>query len=279
MKLRYEINNKLATFNVPDNTFFFRGNDENLSHKYSDITRSCNWYNSGFTIYSLKEYIDFEQLKSRLTQAIRDVISNTSKEISLEGFSLEKYHKYVDHKTHLNVIKKTRRLYSNDLKFDDKKVISIFEKLINLPLTYNLHGTDFKQWVIARINTPNSIGFNPAHKDIYEFFDRDNYIPQMINIWIPICGVNKSTGLAMVPGSHLLNENKIERTQAGSLFEGSKYSVNCIKSWDGENSMKLISPKEGSALIFSSHLIHGLGINNNNDETRVSLEFRLFKKN
>ena len=279
MKLRYEINNKLVSFKVPDNTYFFRGNDENLSRKYRDITLNCSWYNSGFTIHNLRESLDFEQLKSRLSETIKDVISNTNEDISLERFSLEKYHKYVNHKTHLNVIKKTRRLYSTDLKFDDRKVISVIEELINLPLSYNLPGTDFKVWVIARINTPNSISFNPAHKDIYESFDRDNYIPQMINVWIPICGVNQSTGLAMVPGSHLLNENKIERTKAGSFFEGNKYNVNCIKSWNRESSMKLISPKEGSALIFSSHLIHGLGINNNNDETRVSLEFRLFKKN
>ena len=50
---------------------------------------------------------------------------------------------------------------------------------------------------------------------------------------------------------------------------------NCIKSWDGKNEMSIISPKYGSFLLFSSHLIHGLALNNNKDETRVSLEFRL----
>ena len=89
MRLRYEINNKLVSFNVPDNTYFFKGNDENLSRKYRDITLNCNWYNSGFTIHNLKEYIDFEELKSGLSQTIRDVISNTNKDIPLEGFLLE----------------------------------------------------------------------------------------------------------------------------------------------------------------------------------------------
>ena len=39
--------------------------------------------------------------------------------------------------------------------------------------------------------------------------------------------------------------------------------------------MFLASPNEGGILIFSSNLIHGLGKNNNTDETRISLEFRL----
>ena len=101
----------------------------------------------------------------------------------------------------------------------------------------------------------------------------------MVNVWIPICGVNMHTGLPIVPCSHLLNENKIIRTKSGLELEGQQYSVNCIKSWDRDNRMKLISPKEGYGLIFSSYLIHGLGFNNNLDETRVSLEFRLHLKN
>ena len=276
MELTYTINNKLVSFNVEDDTPFFKGKEENLSQKYNDITFNCNWYDSGYVIYDLSEFIDFNQMKSRLTKTIRNKISETNREINLEGFSLEKYHKFVNHETHLDVIKKTRRLFADDLIFDEKKIISCIEKIIGLPLSYSPHGSSFKQHIIARINTPNSIGFNPAHKDIYEYFDGENYIPQMINVWIPICGVNKSTGLPVVPASHLLNENKIERTKAGSFFEGSKYSVNCIKSWDSETSMKLISPTYSSALIFSSHLIHGLGVNNNIDETRISLEFRLY---
>jgi ectoine hydroxylase-related dioxygenase (phytanoyl-CoA dioxygenase family) len=34
----------------------------------------------------------------------------------------------------------------------------------------------------------------------------------------------------------------------------------------------------GEVLIFSSHLVHGLAINEESDTTRVALEFRLYKK-
>ena len=147
MKLKYQINNKLETFNVADDTIFLTGENENLSQKYKDITLNCDWYDSGYTIFSLKEFVDFNQLKSRLTTTIRDEIYKTNKEISLEGFSLENYHKYVSHDTHLEVIKKTRRLFSEDLKFDDKKIISGIEKIVNAPLSYSPHGSDFKQWI------------------------------------------------------------------------------------------------------------------------------------
>ena len=47
-----------------------------------------------------------------------------------------------------------------------------------------------------------------------------------------------------------------------------------IKSWNNKSEMELISPNQ-DLLSYSHHLIHGLAINNNEDETRVSLEFRL----
>ena len=70
-------------------------------------------------------------------------------------------------------------------------------------------------------------------------------------------------------------ENEILRTKCQSIVDGRKYSVNCIKSWREKNNLELLSPNYGEMLIFSSHLIHGLGINNNFDETRISLEVSL----
>ena len=122
---------------------------------------------------------------------------------------------------------------------------------------------------------PNSGGFNPAHKDIYEDYDERGFAPRMINCWIPICGVNNKTGLPLVPGSHDFFESEILRTKCNSIVENRQYSVNCIQSWRSKNNLELLSPKSGEMLIFSSHLIHGLGFNNNCNETRISLEFRL----
>ena len=57
-----------------------------------------------------------------------------------------------------------------------------------------------------------------------------------------------------------------------------RYSVASIRDWGGNSNLVRENPKSDEFLIFSSHLIHGLALNNNEDETRVSFEFRLYEK-
>lgn len=135
-----------------------------------------------------------------------------------------------------------------------------------------------KLHIIVRINRPLSKDYNPPHKDIYEGVDNNGYIPQFINFWIPIAGVTGKTNLPLAPKSHTINENLVLRTFEGGLIEGNKYRVRMIKSWNGDNALVRSKVKYGQVLIFSSHLIHGLATNEENDKTRVALEFRLFKK-
>ena len=39
----------------------------------------------------------------------------------------------------------------------------------------------------------------------------------MVNTWIPICGVNKCTGLPLAISSHLFKESEILRTKSGAM--------------------------------------------------------------
>jgi ectoine hydroxylase-related dioxygenase (phytanoyl-CoA dioxygenase family) len=133
--------------------------------------------------------------------------------------------------------------------------------------------------IIVRINRPFSNDYNPPHKDIYEGIDNDSCVPSIINFWIPIAGVTKKSSLPLVPKSHLINENLILRTFEGGFIDGQKYRVRMIKSWNGETELQRSNVKYGEVLIFSSHLIHGLAVNNESNKTRVALEFRLFKLN
>ena len=119
----------------------------------------------------------------------------------------------------------------------------------------------------------------PTEKDIYEGVDNHSYIPQFLNFWIPIAGVTNRTSLPIAPKSHKLNENTILRTFEGGFLEGNKYRVRMIKSWNGGNELYRSKVKYGEVLMFSGHLIHGMGVNNEEDITRVALEFRLFKQN
>ena len=64
----------------------------------------------------------------------------------------------------------------------------------------------------------------------------------MVNKCITI--VNNQNGLCIFLGPHLLSEKSIVKTKAVVKLEGNRYHVDCIKSWNGDNSMKLIFPKK-----------------------------------
>lgn len=280
MELVYKISNKKVTINGSDSLKFFRGNKECLSKKGEDITKNTSWFTKGYKVFDYSSILSYEKLIKSLTYSVKNIIRDNFHEINLDNFNLENYHKFISVEQHLKIDKNLKRLYPKDFGFDNELIVNFIGKILGVPLSYKSKFKDLEHWIILRISLPESTGvkgFNPAHKDIYEDYDQLNIIPRMVNAWIPICGVNNKTGLAIVPGSHLLEEEKIVRTKAGSIIENQIYSVNCIKSWNNSNSMELISPKPGFMLLFSSHLIHGLGINNNLDKTRISLEFRLHK--
>lgn len=275
MRIPYLINKNKIILTVPDDQEFFTGENICLSKEFKDLTIGTTWQNKGYAILNIGKFINFVSVKQSICESIKKNIINLYPNKDLKNFSLEKYHKFINESEHITLDKRLKRQYPKDFGFSDNKIIKIIEREIKHPLGYQKSEENIKHWIIIRINMPHSGGFNPAHKDIYEDFDNKGYAPRMINCWIPICGVNKFTGLPLVPGSHNFLENEILRTKCNSVLEGRQYSVNCIRSWKGKNNLELFHPKDGEMLIFSSHLIHGLGINNNSDETRISLEFRL----
>ena len=221
---------------------------------------------------------EFENLRMGIQSTIKKIIRNEL-DIETNGFSLEKYHKYVkDDYSHLKIVSKTRDLFEKDFPFQITSLIPKFEKILNLGLTDINTDTKEKAHIIIRINRPNSYDYNPPHKDIYEQYDAKKILPKFINFWIPISGVTSKTSLPIVEGSHLLTEDKITRTCQNSFVGKNEYRVRYVKNW-GSNSLTRPKVNYGQVLIFSSHLIHGLAKNNEDNITRTALEFRLFKKN
>lgn len=275
----YWIDNEKFAFEESSKNKYFIGKNEILSNEYSDITYYQDWYQEGFSSQPIFSKIEYKGLREKLTECIANIIFDQT-QISLpSNFILEDYHKYITNdENHFRVVKKTRDLYGNDFNFPILKYISVFEDILKLKLTDFSEVFKLKMHIIIRINRPNSNDFNPPHKDMYEGIDALGIIPKFINIWIPIAGVNNNSVLPLVPGSHIINENKILRTKQGGFIANNTYRVRMIKSWEDKN--KLTRPKidYNNALIFSSHLIHGLALNLNQDSTRVALEFRLFKK-
>ena len=128
-----------------------------------------------------------------------------------------------------------------------------------------------KTHIQIRISRPNSLDINPPHRDSYL-----SYYQNIINIWIPIHGCNSLSSLPVLPGSHLIPENEILRTESkGAKINGNIYYVPCIlKTKEGNMHLIRPNPKEGEALVFTPYLIHGSAVNKNSDMTRVSLELR-----
>ena len=278
MELLYIINGITKQISIPDSEKFLLGQNQVLSNKETDVTFKFDWYNEGFTIQQFLTKDEFTFIKVGIENSIQKIIFDTLK-INVKNFKLENYHKFVKtNENHFKIVSQTRDLFTKDFSFDIDYLIPKLEKVLNIKLTDYDSVNNYKAHIIVRINRPDSSDFNPPHKDIYEHYDNEGYIPKFINFWIPVSGVNNNSVLPICPKSHLLPENKILRTTHGSNVNNNKYRVRLIKSWDNKN--ELIKPEinYGESLIFSSHLVHGLSLNEQNDVTRVALEFRLYEK-
>ena len=278
IKRIYNIDEELLEVNLDAFDNYKFGDQAVLSEKYLDLTKNMEWYDQGYDIVSSDGFYSREAIYFETSLAIKKIIKGLDSGINLVGFTLEKYHNYVSDELHNEVMKKSRTLFPRDLGFDTKEILKKFSKYLGSDLTFLNPITNTQQHMIARINKPESHHYNTAHKDIYNSYDEYGYIPRMVNIWIPLCGVTKYNGLPIVPGSHLISENKIKRSKAGSTMNSLKFNVNSILSWNGQSKLTKAITKPNDFLIFSSHLIHGLAFNNNKDQTRISFEFRFFEK-
>ena len=274
----YKINDTSFDFPTKNPPDFQLGTNQVISNHKTDITVGQPWYEEGYNTQAILDSKNFNLLKQRLTDRIKGIIDEALN-IDTANFCLERYHKYVrSEQDHFAVFSKTRDLYLTDLDIDLIELFEQFKNSLGFELTDIDPHTHSPIYVIVRINRPGSNDFNPPHKDVYHFIDEDAYIPQFLNIWIPICGVSEKSSLPVVKSSHLIPESKILRTVDRGAIGKNTYNVRMVKTWDGSNKLTRIQMKYGEALYFSSHLIHGLALNEEKDTTRISLEFRLFKK-
>jgi Phytanoyl-CoA dioxygenase (PhyH) len=273
----FEINNKTYQVSIDGSPAFKYGEDKVLAGPNTDIVYHLPWYEKGYTAQRFLSEPEFDSLKEGLTASVKKIVSDELG-VDTEGFTLEKYHRFVNTTAeHHKVVSRTRDLFSSDFNFPIEEMIPKFEKLLGFSLSDIDPKSGEKLHIIVRINRPQSNDYNPPHKDIYEEVDKNNYIPPFVNLWIPIAGVTENSSLPMVPGSHQISEAEILRTFDGGVVEGNTYRVRMIKEWAGSHTLERADVKDGEVLFFSSHLIHGLAINEESDLSRVALEFRLFK--
>mgnify|MGYP005997257965 FL=1 len=276
MKLLYQLDNNDIEIEIPDQTKFRFGKQEVLSKTWSDLTSNCDWFEQGYSSPNYNHVFDYSILIEQITNVVRNRLAKLFPNRDFNNFTLADYHKFITTEEHKSVADRVmKRLYCKDLKEASDSFVKLISDLLGIPVGFKRQGSDLEHWIIVRINPPNSLAYNPIHKDIYEDFDASRCCPKMVNAWVPIAGVGPNAGLGIAAGSHLICESKILITRAGSTINGQNYSVNCIQSWDNSSSLKTVAPLPGHMLLFSSHLIHGFGINKNHDTTRVALEFRL----
>lgn len=275
MKHTYTVDDDAVEVTIQPHEYSL-GEAVNLSEYFNDLAQKRDWYDEGFVKEKTISFFNFLELQKATERALREIISELDDSVDLTKFEMEKYHEFVTDDLHLKVIQRMRRLFPQHLSIDVDDILQRFSQYFGKQLTFKNPLTGTEQWMIARINRPKSNDFNPAHKDVYGFYDKFQKIPQMINIWVPLVGVTEKNTLPIVPRSHMLSENKILRTKAGSTINGVSYSVNSIKSWGNESSLTKIPLQQDEILIFSSHLVHGLASNHEKNITRMSFEFRLY---
>lgn len=185
--------------------------------------------------------------------------------------SLGTYHLRVDEARHLQTIERTRALRFTDFGPSLAGLVGFFGEALGLRLSEVVPelGEDHVQ---LRINRPSSTDYNPPHRDGSLAIWRN-----VANVWIPIAGVDKSTSLPVVPGSHRIAERECWQTKPGGVaIGGHRYNVPAIARLRSGPLAMTRSPVEfGQALVFTPYLIHGLAVNHSGARTRMALELRL----
>jgi hypothetical protein len=273
----YYIDNKPYSIEIKEDQEFYKGENIVLSNEQNDITFFQEWYPQGFFTKNFLEPNEFFKIKSGITDCIKNITQKVVQK-ELDDFSLENYHTFVTtDRDHFKIVSQTRDLFPEDFNFPISEMLPKFENILGFSLTDIDPNNKQKAHIILRINRPYSSDYNPPHKDIYEHFDDEKYVPKFVNFWVPICGVTENSSLPLAASTHLVPENLLTRTRQGCSISGNNYRVRLIKDWDGEVNLKRYPIQYGDVLIFSPHLIHGLAVNEQPNNTRVSLEFRLYK--
>jgi hypothetical protein len=283
MILNYKINGNNFSVETPEQEFGV-GEPITISNYDSDIIFGQEWYEVGHTSEKFLSENNFKNLKDGIETTLSNLIKRElGRDVS--NFSLEKYHKFIDtDEEHFKIVSNTRDLFPEDFNFNTGEILRKFNDILGFEVTDEIPNTNSKIHIIVRVNRPNSNDYNPPHKDSYAAFqyhdeaDPNDKSLKFLNFWIPIAGVTSKTALPIVPKSHLLPESSILKTSGSGKVGKNSYRVVCIKEWNGDNELQRAKVNYGEVLIFSSHLIHGFAVNEEEDTTRVALEFRLFKK-
>jgi hypothetical protein len=258
---------------VDGDTFF--GADEILLYNDDDLTKEAVWCKEGYTVTTAFTPHVFNKIYLGITAIVQSILERESG-LFFPGFSLEKYHEFCgNNELHLRVVEQIQKympLQNFPVSFEmlDKKV----SEVCGIAVTSNHPTREVSRRFYIRIVRPQKkTDNNPPHRDVW--LDR---LRDAVNIYLPLAGSNFKSSLPLIPQSHLWKESDIERTVTGATVNGVAFTVPCVVG--SKYGLTMIRPRvlNNEVMIFSPYLIHGGGCNLNEDQTRVSVEIRFWRK-
>ncbi len=242
-----------------------------LLKKANDLTSPTHWHQQGYTIESLFSL----DIYSHFVEQNRKILLQRWKDAGLiieENFKLDQYHLLANNlTTHLRAIEKTKQL---DTKYFPIPIREIENRVSEICKTTLVAKNPFDNQSVFhyRIIRPQQSDNNPLHRDVWlEDYD------DCINLYIPVAGSNELSSLIILPESHLWPESRIEKTESGAQINGLTFNVPAVTAISETYHIERPNPLENQVLIFSPYLIHGGAVNLNPDQTRISIELRLWK--
>jgi len=272
MIVNYRLGNKLIELELIGETLV--GENEVLLQKDENLIERTPWNQEGFSIEKFLSDEDFSKIKEGLKQLVSEKIVEAGGKID-DSFTLENYHLYVNDKIHLTVAKLIQSGWNvSQFPVEINRVNKRISAIIGVDVTTKAKHVDMNNFFLRIVRPQNFQDNNPPHRDVW--LDR---LRDAVNIYAPICGSNEHSSLGLVSGSHLLKESEIERTVQGAILNGTSYTVPCVISINKEIP-ELIRPNplENEVMLFSPYMVHGGGYNFNENQTRMSLEIRFWKR-
>lgn len=267
--MQYTVNGKVIQYDVSNSVA--RGDDVVLLNSARDLTEGQPWHDKGYVVEKL---FDRKEDFTHFITASHDLLYRRWREAGLQvpaDFPPEKYHQLTGaRETHLAAIDKTKLLPLSDFPILLNKITDRVSAILNTKVVGH-NPFDNERVFHFRVVRPLSGDNNPLHRDVW----LDDYA-NCINLYIPIAGSNAHSSLILLPGSHRWPESRIIRTVAGALINDVKFNVPAVASIDGTFEAVRPDPGVNEFLLFSPYLVHGGSSNLNDDQTRISIELRLW---
>ena len=235
-----------------------------------NICKGTGWDAKGYVIDDFLTEEEYTLFYEGVRKMYIEVMNSLGVTVP-NNFVLEDYHKYAS-KIHYDVVQKVQHIPVEKFPIDLNIVLNRISKICGKQLCC-LNPDTNEQLFNFRTTRPQQPDYNPIHRDTWH----PEY-ENCVNIYVGLAGSDENSSLPVEPGSHFWNENEVEWTDEGALFNGVQFTVPGVTDCLNELTMLRPNPKRNEVMVFSPYTIHGGASNLNKDRTRISLEMRFWIK-